>query len=198
MAGKALTAVIQEACIQGWTARRCPPARSVDELVKAPRRSSGRRPGLNREIKRRTDAAGIFPDEAAVTRLLGALLLEQPDQPAVQRARRMTLETTTAPPGDTTQVSPPVPDARPNRPRRASRPTNASRTTPGDTIHLTAHGHWKSTTSVGGLTTRCFVDPLRPRRGHEGAVPRAWVEQMSAPEMRPGDIVLMDNLAAQK
>ena len=40
MAGKALTAVIQEACIQGWTARRCPPARSVDELVKAPRRSS--------------------------------------------------------------------------------------------------------------------------------------------------------------
>jgi hypothetical protein len=62
MAGKALTAVIQEACIQGWTARRCPPARSVDELVKAPRRPSGRRPGPNGEIKRRTDAAGILPD----------------------------------------------------------------------------------------------------------------------------------------
>jgi hypothetical protein len=81
----------------------------------------------NGEIKRRTDAAGIFPDEAAITRPLGALLLEQPDQPAVQRARRMTLETTTAPPGDTTQVSPPVPHARPNRPRRASRrPTPAA------------------------------------------------------------------------
>src|SRR3954452_8719346 len=77
------------------------------------------------------------------------LLLEQPDQPAVPRARRTTLETTTAPPGDTTQVSPPGPDARPTRPRRASRPTKASRSTPGDTIHLTAHGHWKSTTSVG-------------------------------------------------
>jgi hypothetical protein len=69
------------------------------------------------------------------------LLLEQADEPAVQRARRMTLETTTAPPGDTTQVSLPVPDARPNRPRRASRPTNASRTTPGDTIRSVAVQH---------------------------------------------------------
>ena len=31
-----------------------------------------------------------------------------------------------------------------------------------------------------------------------GAVFRAWVEQMLAPELRPGDIVVMDNLAAHK
>jgi transposase-like protein len=48
---------------------------------------------LNGEIKRRSEVVGIFPNEAAVTRLIGALLLEQNDEWAVQRARYMTLET---------------------------------------------------------------------------------------------------------
>jgi transposase-like protein len=48
---------------------------------------------LNGEIKRRTEVVGIFPNEEAITRLVGAILLEQNDEWTVQRARFMTLET---------------------------------------------------------------------------------------------------------
>ena len=47
---------------------------------------------LNGKIKRRTDVVGIIPNEEAITRLVGAILLEQNDEWAVQRCGYMTLE----------------------------------------------------------------------------------------------------------
>ena len=59
---------------------------------------------LNAEINRRTNVVGICPNEAAIVRLVGAILLEQNDEWSVQR-RYMALETM-KPTGNTVRLEP--------------------------------------------------------------------------------------------
>jgi putative transposase len=66
---------------------------------------------LNKEVKRRADVVGIFPGEASITRLIGAVLLEQNDEWQLQH-RYMQVEAMAelAPPlieGEVTPATPP-------------------------------------------------------------------------------------------
>jgi len=60
------------------------------------------------------------------------------------------------------------------------------------------HGHWKTITFVGGLTLDGFVAPMLLDGPMDGECFLAWVEQMLAPTLQPGDLVVMDNLPAHK
>ena len=60
------------------------------------------------------------------------------------------------------------------------------------------HGHWKTTTFVGALTLRGFIAPFVL----DGPINRdafeTYVAKVLIPELRPGDIVVMDNLSSHK
>jgi transposase len=60
------------------------------------------------------------------------------------------------------------------------------------------HGHWKTTTFVGGLRLTGMTAPMTLDGAMDAAAFLAWVEQVLAPTLAPGDIVIMDNLPAHK
>ncbi len=65
-------------------------------------------------------------------------------------------------------------------------------------VDATPWGHWKTTTCVAGLRASGVIAPLVLDGPMTGEVFRAYVEQMLAPALSPGDVVVMDNLAAHK
>jgi transposase len=65
-------------------------------------------------------------------------------------------------------------------------------------VDATPQGHWKITTFVAGLRNRGITAPLVLDGPMTGEVFRAYVEQMLAPSLSPGDVVVMDNLTAHK
>jgi transposase len=60
------------------------------------------------------------------------------------------------------------------------------------------HGHWKTTTFVGGLTADGFVAPMVLDGAMNTAAFVAYVDQVLAKEVRPGDLVILDNLSSHK
>lgn len=58
------------------------------------------------------------------------------------------------------------------------------------------HGHWHTTTFVGAITTRGFIAPMVVDGAVNGDIFRAYVEQVLVPELRRGDVVVMDNLGS--
>ena len=60
------------------------------------------------------------------------------------------------------------------------------------------HGHWRTTTFVAGLRQSGVIAPLVLDGPMTGTAFRAYVEQFLAPALTPGDVVVLDNLAAHK
>jgi transposase len=60
------------------------------------------------------------------------------------------------------------------------------------------HGHWKTTTFVAGLRLTGMVAPMVLDGPINGVSFQAYVDQVLVPELRPDDIVIMDNLGSHK
>lgn len=60
------------------------------------------------------------------------------------------------------------------------------------------HGHWKTTTFIGALTLRGFIAPFVIDRPINRIAFETYVEKVLLPELRAGDIVVMDNLSSHK
>jgi transposase len=60
------------------------------------------------------------------------------------------------------------------------------------------HGHWKTLTFVAGLRCDGIVAPCVFNRPINAKSFLAWVVQFLVPTLRPGDIVVMDNLSSHK
>lgn len=60
------------------------------------------------------------------------------------------------------------------------------------------HGHWQSTTFIAGLRINALTAPMVLDGAMDGAAFRGYVRQFLCPTLKPGDIVIADNLPSHK
>ena len=60
------------------------------------------------------------------------------------------------------------------------------------------YGRWETTTFLGALRSTDFVAPLCVEGAINGELFQAWARQQLVPVLRPGDVVVMDNLLSHK
>lgn len=65
-------------------------------------------------------------------------------------------------------------------------------------VEAVPHGHWKTTTWISALRSEGVVAPLVVDGAINGELFLMWVREHLAPALRPGDLVVMDNLAVHK
>ena len=65
-------------------------------------------------------------------------------------------------------------------------------------VDAVPHGHWQTTTFLAGLRSTGIIAPLVLDGPMTGEAFLAYIRQFLAPVLSPGDVVVMDNLAAHK
>ena len=65
-------------------------------------------------------------------------------------------------------------------------------------VEYVPHGHWMTTTFVAALRTTGLAAPMVVDGAVNGELFVAYVQQVLAPTLRPGDVVVMDNLSSHK
>jgi transposase len=65
-------------------------------------------------------------------------------------------------------------------------------------VDAVPHGHWKTTTFIAALRSTGMTAPMVIDGAINGDLFCAYVNQVLVPELRPGDIVVLDNLSSHK
>jgi transposase len=62
----------------------------------------------------------------------------------------------------------------------------------------TPQGHWKVLTTLGAMSLHGIEAAMTVESATDAEVFRAYVEQVLCPKLKPGDVVILDNLSAHK
>jgi transposase len=65
-------------------------------------------------------------------------------------------------------------------------------------VEAIAAGHWRSFTLLGAITCSGLLATMTIEAATDGDVFQAFVQQVLCPQLRPGQVVVMDNLSAHK